>query len=557
MNKNIIWSGAIALLPLLAGCYKDEGNYEYHAINELEIKGLEDNYTVDADDSLIITPELQGTLYSDTARFSYSWEIGTDEVSKSHDLRIQVDMTPGYKYSRYIITDKETNVRTYKDFGVNVSSSTAGDLILVMSKYQGRAEMSYLRLDKPANWAVNYFMNRNKGRSLGSNPQQLAVLYTKSPKNMPFVNANGRVMAIVDNVVNLIDKNTMLYDTISPVLTVDAYLQTVSYPKPSIEAYKSEFVSEGIALWRKVTYNEQHYCHFIEVSAGRLFYAAMMSPMSYWTTDYFYDVASPYKNGYFSPFGYWDDMSDTPSGRLQQAGFELGDYIVFDKVNGRFAFSDPYGDVYSIEVEDVPQFQGYTMQWGSATNRPNNTSLAVLNDGSQCRLVLLQDGKNSTSGSATKKLAGNVSGGSVMTPDSRFYMMKYNDYLFFCNDNSLYRYNIMNIGSGIAPAEKDKVFDLTQYGYDASAVITDICVSRTEKTMLVGVSRYGNDKEGMGGEPKGDLLYFDLDKGTVTLTYQAEKSHKGISGIPVDVEIKYQNHYRNGEDMSGVLKDNI
>ena len=557
MNKNIIWSGAIALLPLLAGCYKDEGNYEYHAINELEIKGLEDNYTVDADDSLIITPELQGTLYSDTARFSYSWEIGTDEVSKSHDLRIQVDMTPGYKYSRYIITDKETNVRTYKDFGVNVSSSTAGDLILVMSKYQGRAEMSYLRLDKPANWAVNYFMNRNKGRSLGSNPQQLAVLYTKSPKNMPFVNANGRVMAIVDNVVNLIDKNTMLYDTISPVLTVDAYLQTVSYPKPSIEAYKSEFVSEGIALWRKVTYNEQHYCHFIEVSAGRLFYAAMMSPMSYWTTDYFYDVASPYKNGYFSPFGYWDDMSDTPSGRLQQAGFELGDYIVFDKVNGRFAFSDPYGDVYSIEVEDVPQFQGYTMQWGSATNRPNNTSLAVLNDGSQCRLVLLQDGKNNTSGNATKKLAGNVSGGSVMTPNSRFHMMKYNDYLFFCNGNSLYRYNIMNIGSGIAPAEKDKVFDLTQYGYDASAIITDICVSRTEKTMLVGVSRYGNDNEGMGDEPKGDLLYFDLDKGTVTLTYQAEKSHKGISGIPVDVEIKYQNHYRNGEDMSGVLKDNI
>ena len=557
MNKNIIWSGAIALLPLLAGCYKDEGNYEYHAINELEIKGLEDNYTVDADDSLIITPELQGTLYSDTARFSYSWEIGTDEVSKSHDLRIQVDMTPGYKYSRYIITDKETNVRTYKDFGVNVSSSTAGDLILVMSKYQGRAEMSYLRLDKPANWAVNYFMNRNKGRSLGSNPQQLAVLYTKSPKNMPFVNANGRVMAIVDNVVNLIDKNTMLYDTISPVLTVDAYLQTVSYPKPSIEAYKSEFVSEGIALWRKVTYNEQHYCHFIEVSAGRLFYAAMMSPMSYWTTDYFYDVASPYKNGYFSPFGYWDDMSDTPSGRLQQAGFELGDYIVFDKVNGRFAFSDPYGDVYSIEVEDVPQFQGYTMQWGSATNRPNNTSLAVLNDGSQCRLVLLQDGKNSTSGNATKKLAGNVSGGNVMTPNSRFHMMKYNDYLFFCNGNSLYRYNIMNIGSGIAPAEKDKVFDLTQYGYDASAIITDICVSRTEKTMLVGVSRYGNDNEGMGDEPKGDLLYFDLDKGTVTLTYQAEKSHKGISGIPVDVEIKYQNHYRNGEDMSGVLKDHI
>ena len=250
MNKNIIWSGAIALLPLLAGCYKDEGNYEYHAINELEIKGLEDNYTVDADDSLIITPELQGTLYSDTARFSYSWEIGTDEVSKSHDLRIQVDMTPGYKYSRYIITDKETNVRTYKDFGVNVSSSTAGDLILVMSKYQGRAEMSYLRLDKPANWAVNYFMNRNKGRSLGSNPQQLAVLYTKSPKNMPFVNANGRVMAIVDNVVNLIDKNTMLYDTISPVFLTSS----MRHPKQKfyLGGSKSDLIARCFSVRKSV-----------------------------------------------------------------------------------------------------------------------------------------------------------------------------------------------------------------------------------------------------------------------------------------------------------------
>lgn len=556
MNKNILWGGALALLPLLAGCYKDEGNYEYHAINEIEIKGLEDNYAVDADDSLIITPELQGTLYSDTARFSYAWEIGTTTVSQSHDLRIQVDMTPGYKYSRYIITDKETNVKTYREFGVNVSSSTAGDLILVMSKYQGRAELSYLRLDKPANWAVNYFMNRNDGKSLGSNPQQLAILYTKSARNTPFVNRNGRVMALVDNVVNLIDKNTMLYDTVSQALTVDAYLQTVSYPKPNIEAYKSEFVNEGIALWRKTVYSEQHYCHFIEISAGHLFYAASMCP-NVWTTSYYYDVASPYKNGYFAPFGYWDDMSDTPSGSLPQAGFNLGSFIVFDKVNGRFAYSSAYGSVSSIENEDVHQFLNYTLQWGAATNRPNNTSLAVLNDGSQCRLVLLQDGKNASSGRATKKLVAEIGGGNVMTPDSRFYMMKYNDNLFFCNGNSLYRYNIMDISSGTAPADRNKVFDLTEFGYDASAVITDICVSRTEKTMLVGVSRYGNDKEAMGEEPKGDLLYFDLDKGAGTLTYQAEKSHKGISGIPVDVEIKYQNHYRNGEDMSGVLKDNI
>lgn len=48
-----------------------------------------------------------------------------------------------------------------------------------------------------------------------------------------------------------------------------------------------------------------------------------------------------------------------------------------------------------------------------------------------------------------------------------------------------------------------------------------------------------------------------LDKGAGTLKYNAEKSHKGISGIPVDVQIKYQTHYRNGVDVYGNLKDNI
>lgn len=115
----------------------------------------------------------------------------------------------------------------------------------------------------------------------------------------------------------------------------------------------------------------------------------------------------------------------------------------------------------------------------------------------------------------------------------------------------------MDISSGTAPAERNKVFDLTQLGYDSNAVITDICVSRTEKTMLVGVSRYGNDADAMGEEAKGDILYFDLDKGAGTLQYNEAKSSRGVAGIPVDVEIKYQTHYRNGEDVYGVLKDNI
>lgn len=555
MKKIFLFGTALSAL-LFTGCYEDKGNYRYHEINELQVENLEKVYAVDVDDSLKIFPKLKGTLYSDTTRFSYEWQMDGNVVAQSHDLRIKVDMLPGYKYSRYVVTDKETGVKKYAEFGVNVSSSTAGDLIMVLSKYQGRAELSYLRLDKPANWAINYYQDRYE-KSLGTNPQQLAICYVESARNTPFVTRFGRVMVLADNEVNLIYKESLMPDSITPKLTMDAYLQTVAYPKPEIEAYKSEFLSTVIEIWRYVTYGPQHSGNWIEISAGRLFTAASLAP-NIWTTGYGYDSESPYNKGYLDSFGYWDEMADTPNDHLIQRGYNPGDFIVFDRVNGRFAYSSAYGSISPVEKDDVPEYPGHRFIWGSATNRPNSGSIAVLTDGSKCRFILLQNGKSSVDQRSTKKKVAEISGGSVVRPESRFYMMKYNDNLFFSTKRAVYRYNILNISSGIQPNEGDKVFDLSEAGYGDEATITDICVSRTEQTMLVGVSRYGNDTEALGDEPKGDLLYFDLEKGSGTLKYNAAKSHKGISGIPVDVEIKYQTHYRNGMDKDGVtLKDNI
>lgn len=552
MKKEHILYGLLIIL-LLSGCYKDLGNYDYREINELETDSIRTSYACDVDDSLVITPLLKGSLYSDSSRFSYSWEIGGKKVAETHDLRIQVDMQPGYKYSRYIVMDKETNVKKYFEFGVNVSSSTAGDLIMVLSKYQGRAELSYLRLDKPANWAINYFQNRYE-ESLGTNPQQLGMFYLESYQSSPFVDNYGRIIVLADDQINLLNKSSLMLDTITPILTKDAYTQLVSYPKPEIENYKSEFIEEAIYIWRYVTYGAQKWTYNMQISAGRLFTASLASAV--WSQSYYYNIESPYYKGYLAPFGYWDDMSDTPHDKNLQAGFQPGDFIVFDQNHHRFAYASVYG-IYEIKEEDLKSFPDYNLLWGAATNRANNTSIAVLNNGDQCKLVLLQNGKSSDGSRDTKKLVGEIGTGNIVNSKSSFYMMKYNENLFFSTGNKLYRYNIMNINSGIAPGEKDKVFDLAQYGYDAQAVITDICVSRTESTVLVGVSRYGEDSQAQGEEPKGDILYFDLNKGTGVLIYNEEKSSKGVAGIPVDIEIKYQTHWRNGEDTGGKLKDNI
>ena len=193
---------AFLFVLYLSGCYDDLGNYDYHEINEIEVDSIQALYELDVDDSLHICPIIRGTQYSDTSRFNYEWEIANMILGTSHDLHIVINMSPGNKVCRYIVEDKETGVRKFYQFSLNVSSSTAGDLLMVLSKYQGRAELSYLRLDKEANWAVNFYQDRN-GESLGTNPQQLMVGYCESALAYPFSTRLGRLMVLCDDRVSL------------------------------------------------------------------------------------------------------------------------------------------------------------------------------------------------------------------------------------------------------------------------------------------------------------------------------------------------------------------
>ena len=547
----------LLVISCLSSCYDDLGNYDYREINTLEVEGIESLYARDVDDSLNIKPVLKGSMYSDTSRFTYEWEVNRAIVAETQELHMVVNMVPGEKRCRYIVTDKETGVKSYASFRLNVSSSTAGDLIVVLSKYKEHAELSYLRLDKPANWAVNYYEERF-GERLGIEPQQLLPCYAETSQASPITCNMGRLMVLCDNQISLLDKSTMQRDTLSPYIVGDNYTGNVAYPKPDVKGYKSQFMSEGIHMWRTNPYGSGYQIgtRFVEISGGTIYCASIATNGR--SATYANKVQSYYSDGTLCPFGYWDDMDETPNDHLTQMGYSLGDFVVFDKTYGRFTFWESAAHMREVPEEDTPAFPGYEMIWGSATNRPNRGSLAILSNGSQVRLVMLEHGQNKEYPNiGTKLLAGDVDGG-IITPSSKFYMAKKNDNLFFSTKNAVYRYDIKGISQNSAPNASNKIVDLAEFGYDADAEITDICVSRSEKTLLIGVSRYGNDTEGNDEELKGDLLYFDLDVSNVKAVYREDKSAKGISGIPVDVEIKYQTHWRNGLGDDGVtLRDNI
>jgi hypothetical protein len=551
-NCNIVLF--VLAMFFVSSCSKDLGTdqADYRDINEVRIEGINLNYARDMDDSLKIEPKVIGTMYSDTSKFNYSWDINNTIVSTSLNLNIRVDMIPGNKISRFIVEDKETKVKKYFRFDLNISSSTAGNLIMVLSKSNGKAELSYLRLDKPANWAINYYESRF-GTPLGVNPERLDMLMVEPTGTAlaaiePFANRYGRVMVLVDNKIALIDKGSLERNVV-PYLEGSAFTGTASYPPPNTEGYKPEFMAQGISLWRNNPYGSNFHqnVQFQLISGGALYFATLAPPP--FSSSFSYNRKSVYgQTGYFSAFGYYDDMIPTPNGTLYQHGYTLGNFMVFDRTFGRFAYSSN-GTSYSIPTTDVKAFPGHELVYGSATSQ-SGTSFAVLKTSSSAlRFLILGKVGNKYS------LPGEVAGG-VANDKSRFYNMKTSPYLFFTAGNKLYKYNILDVASNVVPNESHAVLSLTTLGYAADAVITSMTVSRTEKTLVLGVSRYGTDKEGNGEEHKGDVLIFNLDKVGLGLTLK--NKYEGISGIPVDVKIKYQTHWRDGKANGGLVElDNI
>lgn len=548
----ILISAFISLF--VTSCYKDLGNYEYAEINEITIEGIEPEYTIDVDKVIEIKPNLVATQYSDTTKFTFQWTFDGKEVATTKDLTMTVNLSTGQRNGKYIITDIKTGVKTYTKFLLNVSSATAGDLYVVLSKSKGKAELSYLRLDKEnSEFVVNYFEDR-MGFSLGTKPQQLSFVDFGSTLDgvYPYINEFGGSFVLVDNKSYIFNKSTMDMDTLSYYLKGENYSDAQVYPRPDISGYKSEFINSQVVMWRILNNGKMQQGGVInEVSGGAVYsFAHSTNELNVIKRVNMSLRDSP--NCYFSPFCYYDAVTNDFDNRYKYVqGFRIGNLMVFDKSMGRFAYITS-GLATSIPEENIPAYPNFDLIYGSRTNDAA-LQMAVLADGTTSKMLLINKS------SATKNLyslIGDVVTSNVINRSTKFYKVFGNSYLLFATGDKLYSYNILNIKDGIAPSESNVVARLSDYGYESGAEIKDICVSRSEKTMLLGVSRYGSDFEAMSDENKGDLVVLNFDNSSIKVSFR--EIYKGISGLPVDVEIKYQNFYRHGINYeTGVLKDQI
>jgi hypothetical protein len=536
----------IVSIFLFASCYEDKGNYDYSEINELTLTGIESTYDVDIDDTLKVVTDLKGTLYNDASKFSYRWEINREVVSEEKDIAYRVKIL-GNKLCRFIVHDIDTGVETSQSFDLTVSSATAGDAILVLSNYKNRAEISYKRIDREGtSFVPNYYFDRT-GESLGTNPKSLHRCYYS------FEGLSG-LQVLTEEGLRCLDHNSLNKFSGGEFIDVNFFSNyTPAYPVPEMPNYKVESVEHIQGMWNHNPYggiNRETYMSM--VSGGRYYFASWTG----WSKSVYVARESELE-GYLSPvFFSAYRKPDLPSpgytGTLVFAGYKVSSYtILYDESFGKFMYSYYGGAPRKIEAFDENVYTGFNLIYGKHTSQDNNC-VAVLANSSSSKMILMQaPGSTSEEEETPFEILGEVNvSKSLINSKSRLYTEAYGNYIYFTTGNSLYKYNFRDIGSGSAPNSGNKVFDLIAYGYDESAEITSMHVTRTENSIILGISRYGSDINGESDELKGDVLIIENKPG-----YKLVEKNVGVSGYPVDIMIKHKGYYREGVDKYGVLQD--
>ncbi|WP_300977793.1 PKD-like family lipoprotein [Flavobacterium sp.] len=157
MLENIKIKMILILLLLLGwGCTMDEGNYDYNAINELKITGIEEKYSTYAGEYFKIEPNLNPTMDDgkDPNRYTYEW-VAVDPLKNVEDSKTIIAKTKNFEgilklapanYTLYyFVKDSVTGVTWKKVIELNVITSTYEGW-LVVGDVDGKARLDMISI---------------------------------------------------------------------------------------------------------------------------------------------------------------------------------------------------------------------------------------------------------------------------------------------------------------------------------------------------------------------------------------------------------------------------
>lgn len=176
MKKIINTFGFACLVLLLASCYDDKGNYDYHEIGEITIAAVEDEYEVISyRDILKIEPRVTSTDPNDV--FEYYWtldkkplrdedekKIKLDTISMEKNLNYAVELQQGFYNLTLYVRNQQTDFMVNKKVNLSVMTPFSRGFY-VLKELEGNSELDFHLSDTEK--MENLLATRNNGAVKG------------------------------------------------------------------------------------------------------------------------------------------------------------------------------------------------------------------------------------------------------------------------------------------------------------------------------------------------------------------------------------------------------
>ena len=128
--KTKIYAMMALTLPLLASCFSDDSNYDYAYALDIQVEGIQEQYTVSAGDVVQLHP----TVTPANRDYDCFWTItpanaqtaaAVDTVSRQQSWDYTVDRGIGAYKLRFCAKDRQTGIFAYKEYNLNVTTDMA------------------------------------------------------------------------------------------------------------------------------------------------------------------------------------------------------------------------------------------------------------------------------------------------------------------------------------------------------------------------------------------------------------------------------------------------
>lgn len=432
MRNKIIMAVTFAMAMLFAGCSQDEGNYDYHSLNEPNITGVPEQISVLTLSNIDLDPSM-GDNITDLDAYTYEWKVinksGDNEVTVlGNEKHLQTEVTlPAGEYTLYFTaTEKKTGLFWRKSFALTVSDTTS-DGWLVLCDINGKT-----RLDMVSNITGQTYLDvlKSTGMPELNHPYRIQYAPMNGYSDSPFY------LFTADGATRL-NKNSFAWK--------EEYAFKYEVAK-QMDLHPQSMICDKSGMMR------------VCVSDGRLYYAANMGIQDLFAAANKESVLVPYVG----------------SNVGAQAFASI--YLLYDDVNKRFMTCCPFllnlnlsDDTYHTmkDMEAIAVgFQGPDMVTGDAFSEyptgmdfvymentyydPGNASMGVtytvLRDGSKYHLYGIQMGDIMPMADCTfaigKAYYGDLSGCKDINKASCYAFSSLRNYMYYAVGGIVYRVNL-------------------------------------------------------------------------------------------------------------------